>query len=228
MEPGMWDRGVGTDLDQAIEKIQEHWRSNIAHEFSNPLFAARGYVRMLLERRADETEKRFLTAALENIDKLVTLTQELEDFPTKNVLVLERLSLTDLLRDVINDITSESAAKGVRFAPLLATEGLGTIGDPQKLRQAMRSFCATLTEFTAPGGVIEIVAYENAQELIVQFGTDRHPSALGMSLPDLSIPRKLLKLHGASTAIRYSPEGRYSVVCELPAIRLPKCLKCPT
>lgn len=214
---------VESDLSEALERIQEQWLSNVIHELSNPLFAARGYTRLLLERRANEIDQRFLAATLENIDKVVALTQELGEYPTKNTLVLEPLSLSDLLRDVINDTASTSASRAVRIAAHLATGELATIGDRRKMWQAMRSFCVTMAEFSDPGGLVEVVADENGHEISVQFSTNRQVATDGLSLPDLSMPRKLLKLHGASTAIRYSAEGRYSVLCELAAIRLPKC-----
>jgi len=221
MGPGVGARRVEFVSSDVLERIQECWLSNVVHDFSNPLFTARGYVRLLLEEREgplSESHRRYLIVVLENIGKLVALAQELNDFPAKQGFALEAFSFRDLLQQAVAKVASVLAEKNVRLAQNLPNEALATIGDREKLGQALYSFFSAAVQFSDPGGLVEVSAREDDQRIIVQLSSTGDPATAG-SQPDLSRPCRLWRLHGGSTSINRSSEGRYSLVCELPVIR---------
>jgi signal transduction histidine kinase len=221
MGPGVGARRVEFVSSDVLERIQECWLSNVVHDFSNPLFTARGYVRLLLEEREGpltESHRRYLIVVLENISKLVALAQELNDFPAKQGFALEAFSFRDMLQQAVAKAASVLAERNLRLAHNLPNEKLATIGGREKLGQALHSFFSAAVQFSDPGGLVEVSAREDDQRIIVQLSSTGDPATAG-SQPDLSRPCRLWRLHGGSTSINRSKEGRYSLVCELPVIR---------
>ena len=220
MGPGVGARRVQFANSDVLEQIQKCWLSHIVHDFSNPLFTARGYVRLLLEEREGpltESHRRYLIVVLDNISKLVALAQELNDFPAKQGFALEAFSFRDLLEQAIANAASVLAEKHVRLAHNLPLDTLATIGDREKLGQALDSFLSAAVQLSDPGGVVEVSAREDDQRIIVQVNSTGDPATAG-SPPDLSKPCRLWRLHGGGTSFNRSSEGRYSLVCELPVI----------
>lgn len=220
MVPGVGARRVEFVSSDVLERIQESWLSNVVHDFSNPLFTARGYVRLLLEERdgpLSESHRRYLVVVLENISKLVALAQELNDFPAKQGFALEAFSFRELLQQAVAKAAPVLAEKNARLAHNLPNNTLATIGDREKLGQALDSFFSAAVQFSDPGGLVEVYAREDDQRIIVQLSSTGDPATAG-SQPDLSRPCRLWRLHGGSTSINRS-DGRYSMVCDLPVIR---------
>src|SRR5882672_10101870 len=88
------------DPYQVLDRIRSHWLSTLAHDMSGPLFAARGYTRLALEEKdgpLTASRRKYLNAVLENIDRLVALAQELNDFPAKEGLEFGAVSFRTLL-----------------------------------------------------------------------------------------------------------------------------------
>src|SRR5437868_8258764 len=89
---------------RAISSIRAHWMSNAIHELRGPIFAARGYTKLILENRGGDvtvTQQRYLTSVLENINKLSAIVTTLQDLPSEDVLNIEQFSFRHLLENVI-------------------------------------------------------------------------------------------------------------------------------
>lgn len=203
--------------------IRQHWLSNLAHNLSNPLFAARGYIRMLLQNSGaglSEPAKRYLGLALDNIDRLVLLVRGMESFPELSDLEFTSFSVHDLLQEAVEKVRRSPANRTVEVKERFSMESASTIGDYAKLRMALEEFVAAAARFAAPDGVIDISAHEADGRIAVQLTAG--PVRPGADLPaDLSTASGLWQLHGGRVYSSHSEKG-YSLTCELPLIHFPQ------
>jgi two-component system, cell cycle sensor histidine kinase PleC len=175
MNPGVGTRKVEFDSAEVFDRIRERWLANIIHDLSNPLFAARGYVRLVLEEREaplNASTKRYLDAALENIGRIVALTQELDNFPERAEFKFESISFRSLLKQAVADLRTALLQKSVQLTENVS-EDLSTIGDREKVVLVLRSFLAAAVEFTGPGGTVRVDASEDDERIIVRFSATR-------------------------------------------------------
>lgn len=218
---------TGIDDSKVFDRMRSHWLSNVIHDLSGALFAARGYLRMVLEEPngiLPEPQRRYLTSSLENVNRLVTLTQELNDFPAKDWFEFDTIAFHDLLQKAIADVRATSPESTVEVIEEIDSGPLTTIGDAGKLALAVNAFVASAFEFTGPDGAVQIQAREENEKITMQITATPGPSTLrDKPSPDLSLACKILRLHGGSVFV--SPTGKtpsesYLVTCELPVIRL--------
>ena len=229
MRPGEAQK-TGIDASEVFDRMRSRWLANVIHDLSGALFAARGYLRMVLEEPngiLPEPHRRYLTSSFENVGRIVTLTQELNDFPAKDWFEFDTIAFHSLLHQAIVEVRSTSLENNVQVIEEVDTGLLPTIGDPGKLTLAVKAFLAAAFEFTGPGGSVGVRAHEENEKIVVQFSATPGPGRLpDKPSIDLSLAFKILRLHGGSAFIGASGEpraGGYLITCELPVIRLSEC-----
>lgn len=209
------------------DRIRKQWFSNVVHDFSNPLFAARGYLRLVLEERDGpliDSQRRYVTAALENVAKLVALTRELDDFQEMDRLELGIVSFRSLLPATVKAVRANLIAQDVVLTERMSDGSLSTIGDAKKLEAAVCGFLFAAVEFTGPSGSVHTEAREENGKIFLEFSTIRKPgTAPPEVVPDTSVACRMWRLHGGSCSFGTGSDGGYLVSCELPILRLPEC-----
>jgi len=226
MKPEIAVEKTKPDSYQILDRIRSHWLSTLAHDLSGPLFAARGYTRLALEEKDSPLtapRRKYLTSVLENINRLVTLAQELSDFPANEGFEFETVSFRTLLQQVTAEIRSGLAEKGITLTEHFSDSPLTTIGDREKLTEAVRGFLLLAVELAGRGGTVKVQALEENEKIILRFFPTRGDDSRETSLPDFSMPCKLWRLHGGATSVSRSPDSEYLVACELPVIRQFEC-----
>ncbi len=218
---------TGIDGSEAFDRMRSHWLSNVVHDLSGVLFAARGYLRLVLEEpngALPEPQRRYLTASLENVGRLVTLTQELNDFPGKDWFEFDGIAVHSLLKQAVADVRGASLEGNVQVIEEFDNGPLSTIGDAGKLALAVKAFLAAAFEFTGPGGTVRVGTHQENEKITVQFSATQRPGTPpDKPSLDLSFACKILRLHGGSAIVSTSgetPTEGYLVTCELPVIQL--------
>ena len=226
MTPEMALEKTKLDGYQVLDRIRSHWLSTLAHDLSGPLFAVRGYTRLALEEKDSpltESRRKYLTAVLENIDRLVAFAQELNDAPARDAFKFDTISFRTLLQEAAAGIRFELAEKGILLTEQVADGPLATIGDREKLTAAVRGFLLLAVDITGQGGTIRMQAHEENEKIILRFSSTRGSEVSRQSPRDVSMPCKLWRLHGGAASVSLAPDSEYLVVCELPLIRLVEC-----
>lgn len=204
---------------EIIDLIREHWLSNVAHNLSNPIFAARGYIRMVL-RAADselsEGDRHYLTLALDNIDKLFSQVRALEAFPAIRDFEFTSFCVRDLLREILEQMAPSLADKNTRLNQFFPAGSANTIGDRTKVRLALEEFLAAAARFAIPDGALDVSVRQTNGLIAVVLNADsasRPPEAA----PDIAGAAGLWQLHGGYVRTCRTDKG-YSLTCELPVI----------
>lgn len=213
--------GVGKptfDSTEVLERIRRQWLSNLAHDFSGPLFTARGYIRMTLqapENHLSGDHKRYLTLALENIERLAALARAIEDFPPAGGFEFQSFDLRGVLAEAIAGIGPLLQAKSARLRQDSRDVPLTTTGDRGKIAQALGGFLTAIAGAARPGSELEITSAEADGLIATELTAAIEPAAT----LDLSLPSRLWQSHGGSTSAHHT-DSQYSLTCELPVIRL--------
>lgn len=211
----------------ALQRIREHWLSNTIHDFSNPLFAARGYLRLALEQRdpaLSDSQSRYLAGALENLNKLVSLCHELEAFREIDELECATVSLVDLLECKISELRPTLEAKGAVFIEEISQAPLSTFADLPKLSEAVLELLRAAVEFTEPGGSLRIRASEENGKIVLEAEATFAENGDGKDpATRLSNVCRIWRLHGGTCSFGPHPPDAYQIVCELPVVRPQEC-----
>jgi signal transduction histidine kinase len=200
----------------ALRRIQSQWLSNLVHDLGSPLFAARGYARMVLEDRDGAltgTQRQYLTGVAENINRAVTLVRELNDFPGPEDLSLEQVSLATLLQKAVADASPLAGEKNIRFVVQIG-KGLFLVGDSAKLASAMQAFLLAAVEFTGLYGIVDVDAIQEDERIVVRISA----TAGDAETPELGRACKVLRLHGGTASIRANPAEGFFLQLELPHV----------
>jgi signal transduction histidine kinase len=207
----------------ALSSIRAHWMSNVIHDLRGPLFAARGYTKLMLENRTGDvtvTQQRYLTSVLENISKLAEIVARLDDLPSDDALTLQQLNFRELVGEVIADWRRrENLARLSEHIPI---EPMHTIGDPTKLSLAVHKLLGSAVEFTQYGGKIDLSVQHEDDEITLRISampdSTQSPANI-QTWPDVASPCGILRLHGGVASVDCVPAESYHVTCRLPVIR---------
>ncbi len=212
---------------RALQRIRERWLSNIRHDFSNPLFAARGYIRLALEHQvslATDSQERYLTAALENLNKLVSLTEELGTFREIDELECESVNLDELIRSTISELSTRLEAKQATLVEEISGAPLSTVGDQRKLSEAVRELLSVAVEFTESGGRLSVRASEENGNIVLETdGTGSPGESRNDAAGRLSNVCRIWRLHAGMCTFGADATGTYRILCELPIVRPQEC-----
>ena len=212
-----------TDASAALSRIQFHWLSHLIHDLRSPSFAARGYVKMVLEGPygpLSDLQVQYLSKAFDNLAVIFKMFDEISDFPEENDLSLHLVSIRDVVREAVDDARPAALARDAKLLERIPASPLYTIGDSEKLARAARDLLRAAVNFTGTQGTIEVEAREGDGKIILHLtstaGRETGPRELA---PDLSRSRRICRLHGGSTAVRFTTDQMFQVICELPVIR---------
>jgi signal transduction histidine kinase len=210
---------------EVLRRMRIHWLSNVIHDLRGPLFAARGYARLMLDEQGGSvtvTQRKYLKSVVDNINKVSLAVSQLHHFPTDDTLDLDDFCLRDLLHDTAQ---GRKSSPRLRFEWQIPEEPLYTIGDRAKLAAALHKLLGAAHEFALPCGLIAIEASRQDDELTVSLrvirdeepDSDRFPAALPAH--DLNEPFEVLRLHGGSGSAHCVPGRTCHVTLRLPLIR---------
>jgi len=211
-----------TDGSAALNRIQLHWLSHLIHDLRSPSFAARGYVKMVVEGPYGplaDLQTQYLSKALDNLSVVFKMVNEMSDFPGENDLSLHLVSICDVVREAVDHARPAALARNATFLERIPVSPLSTAGDPEKLALAARDLLWAAVNFTGTGGTIEVEVREQDGKILLHLtsiaGCDTQPREL---TPDLSSSRRTCRLHGGAMAVRFTTDQMFQVICELPMI----------
>ncbi len=157
------------DLHQAneelktLDEMKTNLLSNVSHELRTPLVAVMGYTDMIANGKAGpvtDTQKEYLGISLRNIDRLVTLIENLLDFSRLNrgaeTLVFDTIDLCDCARGSYDLMQPVAEAREIRMVFEAPGEPVLIEGDKGKLGQVFNNLLSNAIKFNHSGGNVTI------------------------------------------------------------------------
>lgn len=179
-------RGLVAVLNSMLQRLeaafqaQRRFTGDVSHELRTPLTALRGEIEVALRsERTPHEYQRVFHSALEEIDRMTTMTEELLliSRAEAGLLTLHRepTDVTALVDASLNKLGGEIAEKELVVERLPAT-GVGQpLLDPGLIRQLIGELVENAVKYTGPGGHIRIATtrgLEGLRLMVENSGTD--------------------------------------------------------
>lgn len=180
---------------KSLDEMKTNLLSNVSHELRTPLVAVMGYTDMVVNGKAgpvNDVQREYLGICIRNVEKLVTLIENLLDFSrlhrgTEEVL-FTRFDLLDCIRISMESVQPMADAKNVALAcrPLddsgepLAPPVM-VDGDKGKLGQVFNNLLSNAVKFNHSGGTVTVtveVRHGTAYISVTDTGIGIPPDAL--------------------------------------------------
>ena len=155
---------------KSLDEMKTNLLSNVSHELRTPLVAVMGYTDMVLNGKAGpttETQREYLQITLRNVEKLVSLIENLLDFSRLHKgteeMVFTRFNLVDCIHASMQSV--KPVADGRKIELLLSIvnadneEGAASLiveGDKGKLGQVFNNLLANAVKFNKNGGKVSV------------------------------------------------------------------------
>ncbi|NLN93050.1 MAG: response regulator [Candidatus Hydrogenedens sp.] len=155
---------------KSLDEMKTHLLSNVSHELRTPLVAVMGYADMMLNEKAgeiNETQKEYLEIILRNVEKLVTLIENLLDFAkihrSTEGLVFTSFDLIDCIRASMQVVKPVSAHRGIELKMNIHDEQGNSLrppiqveGDKGHLGQVFNNLLSNAVKFNREGGTVTV------------------------------------------------------------------------
>ena len=159
---------------KTLDETKTNLLSNVSHELRTPLVSVMGYTDMILHEKAGpltDAQREYLNISLRNVEKLVTLIENLLDFSRLHrgteELMFDTLDLTDCVRTSMEIIKPVADGRSIRFELIAPEEPLFVEGDKGKLGQVFNNLLSNAVKFNHNGGAVTITLKPEAESVAV-------------------------------------------------------------
>jgi len=159
---------------KSLDEMKTNLLSNVSHELRTPLVSVLGYNDMILNGKAGPItpeQEEYLGISIRNIERLVTLIENLLDFSRMHR-GLEKLSsdtfdLVECARGALQLVRPSADAAGVTLRLDAPEEPVYVDGDKGKLGQVFNNLLSNAIKFNREGGSVTVSLVPHATEVEV-------------------------------------------------------------
>ena len=172
---------------QELERLDEarsQFTMATQHHLRTPLTIVKGYLSMVLEGdfgKVNVKVKEKMSLCLEAVERLIQLANEFLDISKiqlgKDIINLEKVLLSDLLGEVLKEVSPEAKEKGISLEMINPEKFVLPVSvDPMKFKEALFNIIDNAIKYTQEGGVkvsVELLpesAPENFRIIIADTG----------------------------------------------------------
>lgn len=148
---------------KTLDEMKTNLLSNVSHELRTPLVAVMGYTDMILNGKVgpvNEVQQEYLGITLRNVEKLVTLIENLLDFSRLHrgaeEMVFNTLDLVDCVRTSLQIVQPVADSRNIALVFEPEQSPVMVDGDKGKLGQVFNNLLSNAVKFNRPGGNVTI------------------------------------------------------------------------
>jgi PAS domain S-box-containing protein len=148
---------------KTLDEMKTNLLSNVSHELRTPLVAVMGYTDMILNRKVggiNDVQEEYLQISLRNIEKLVTLIENLLDFSRLHRgdedMLFDTFDLVDCARNSVQSVLPLADSRGIKLILNTNEEEVLVEGDKGKMGQVFNNLLSNGVKFNAPEGNVTI------------------------------------------------------------------------
>ncbi len=148
---------------KTLDELKTNLLSNVSHELRTPLVSVMGYTDMMINGKAgpiNNTQREFLGISLRNVEKLVTLIENLLDFSRLHRgderLVFDTFDLLDCARTSIQVVQPVSDGREMEIELLAPDTPVLVEGDKGKIGQVFNNLLSNAVKFNGNGGTVTV------------------------------------------------------------------------
>lgn len=148
---------------KTLDEMKTNLLSNVSHELRTPLVSVMGYTDMILNGKAGpttETQQEYLGISLRNIEKLVTLIENLLDFSRLHRgdedIVFDTFDLLDCARASMQIVKPVADSREIALILNCPEATVLVEGDKSKVGQVFNNLLSNAVKFNDKGGSVTI------------------------------------------------------------------------
>lgn len=195
---------------KTLDEMKTNLLSNVSHELRTPLVSVMGYTDMIASGKAgpvNSTQQDYLQISLRNIEKLVTLIENLLDFSRLHRgderLIFDMFDLVDCARTSIQIIKPVADSRDMTVELNTDEEPILVEGDREKMGQVFNNLLSNAVKFNKNGGevLVEMKVTSGRVEVTV--------SDTGIGIPPEALERVFTRFYqyDASSTRKYGGTG---------------------
>lgn len=221
------------DTLKTLETYRKRYIGNVSHELKTPIFSIQGYIYTLIDGGVydDHVNMRYLERAASNVDRLLTIVQDLEEISKLESedlnLDLQKFDIKALTREVFNDLEGNARQRQVTLAfKEGADKSYHVLADREGIRQVLTNLLLNSIKYGVEGGTTKVSYYVMDKQILVEIADngigieEKHLKHLfdrfyrvdksrsresGGSGLGLSIVKHMLEAHGQRVNVRSTP-----------------------
>ncbi|MCC5925706.1 MAG: hypothetical protein JJU41_04015 [Bacteroidetes bacterium] len=175
-----------------LENYRKEFIGDISHELKTPIFAVQGFLETLLDGALEDprVNRQFLTKALNNLNRLTILTQDLMAISKLETgelrSELQKFPLRSVVNEVVESLQPTSVEDNISLKILPFDKEIKVIADRNQFKQVMVNLIENAIKYNKSGGsiLVGIKPYTSNPSKVLVYVKD---SGLGISAED--IPR---------------------------------------
>lgn len=159
---------------KTLDEMKTNLLSNVSHELRTPLVAVMGYTDMILNGKVgpvNEMQQEYLGITLRNVEKLVTLIENLLDFSRlqrgAEEMVYDTLDLVDCARTSLQIIQPVADSRNISLIFEPSQETILVDGDKGELGQVFNNLLSNAVKFNRPGGNVTVTMCASETDVTV-------------------------------------------------------------
>jgi len=207
-----------------LDRLKSEFLATVSHELRTPIAVMREGVSLCVDGVAgelNEMQHEFLSDALDNIDRLSRLIDDLLDISkieAGKVLVRKSdINICDIVRKTVRNFQPIAEKKGITLELSVPDSGIEIFADKDRIVQVFSNLITNAINFTSEGGYVSVSVRDDENEVICivkdtgigidkenipklfnkfqQFGRQEGPGYRGTGL-GLAIVKGLVEKHG--------------------------------
>ncbi len=195
---------------KSLDEMKTNLLSNVSHELRTPLVAVMGYTDMIYNEKAgsiSDTQKEYLAISLRNIEKLVTLIENLLDFSRihrgAETIVFEAFDLVECVKASIQTMKPVADSRAVELRLNAPDEPLLVEGDKGKIGQVFNNLLSNGVKFNRKGGNVIVTLRPGTEEVEVTV------SDTGIGIPPDAVDKVFTRFYqyDSSSTRKYGGTG---------------------
>jgi len=193
--------------ERELEQLKDDFLSTVSHELRTPLFSIQGFVRLMLDEEAtdSETQREFLGIIERQANQLTKLVNNLLDMNklSAGLLTVERepVQVIDIINQTVLKLQGFAHQEDVKLVSQLPPSLPLISGDAQRLEQVMTNLAGNAIKFTPPGGTVTIEAKKSPERITIAV------SDTGIGISQKNVDRIFSKFYQVEEATTRSVQG---------------------
>lgn len=218
---------------KTLEAYRRRFIGNVSHELKTPIFSIQGYIYTLIDGGIydEQVNMRYLERAASNVDRLLTIVQDLEEISKLEsedlILDIQRFDIKALVKEVFNDLEVNTRQRDVTLTfKDGADKSFAVMADREGIRQVLTNLILNSIKYGNENGVTKVSFYVMDKQILVEIADngigieEKHLNHLfdrfyrvdksrsresGGSGLGLSIVKHILEAHNQTVNVRSTP-----------------------
>ncbi len=218
---------------KTLEAYRRRFIGNVSHELKTPIFSIQGYIYTLIDGGVydEHVNMRYLERAASNVDRLLTIVQDLEEISKLEsedlILDIQKFDIKALVKEVFNDLEVNARQRNVSLTfKEGADKPFSVMADREGIRQVLTNLILNSIKYGNENGVSKVSFYVMDKQILVEIADngigieEKHLNHLfdrfyrvdksrsresGGSGLGLSIVKHILEAHNQTVNVRSTP-----------------------